>query len=441
MQKLTTLVFCFLSASACCQPQPALLPPDKLKSELTFLFNTLKETHPALHRHTSSEALQQKFNSLQTQLKEGLTSFDFYRVAWELTAAVKCGHTRLRPPAELTAQLRATGKFFPLPVRFANKTMYAKLPDQSLHEVQAINGTPVSEIVSVLFARMAVDGNAENAKYDWLQRFWFYYAWLYNHKAPTFELQLKSTADVVETKTFAAIDQAAALQLRFNKGADADTPISFSQKPDFGYLNISTFSSGDYRAKNIDYYAFLAQTFQQLKQAKISTLVVDIRGNGGGDDQYGATLCRYLTATPFRYFRKVEEVRGGKMMTVDHPCLQPQPVAPDAFTGKIFILTDGRTFSTAADVASVFGSNRMGTIVGRETGGGYEGNTSGRSENIALPLTGIVINIPLWYYENEVAPARMPHCGVIPDVEIQDSLTTLQSQRDPVLEYVTSRLR
>ena len=66
------------------------------------------------------------------------------------------------------------------------------------------------------------------------------------------------------------------------------------------------------------------------------------------------------------------------------------------------MLTDGGTFSTASDVTAVLHHVRRPTYVGEETGGGYEGNTSGMNVPLVLSNTGLRMRVQMWDYYNAV---------------------------------------
>jgi C-terminal processing protease CtpA/Prc len=94
-----------------------------------------------------------------------------------------------------------------------------------------------------------------------------------------------------------------------------------------------------------------------------------------------------------------------------------QPRAP-VFTGRLWILIDGGTFSTAAEFCSVARSLKRGTFIGEETGGTYEGNTSGTFAILTLPHTGIRAIVPLVRYRLAVTPPAHPGRGIIPDYAV-----------------------
>ncbi len=51
-------------------------------------------------------------------------------------------------------------------------------------------------------------------------------------------------------------------------------------------------------ATDQDFPGFLAETFRRIAERQIRTLVIDLRDNQGGRDEYGALLYAYLAMSP-----------------------------------------------------------------------------------------------------------------------------------------------
>ena len=209
-------------------------------------------------------------------------------------------------------------------------------------------------------------------------------------------------------------------------------------------LSIRTFSSGALNSAGFDYFKFLKASFSQLKKEQTKNLIIDVRGNGGGNDHYGATLVSYIANNSFGYFNSIEvtnaydgygdieEIAGNRYM-LSHQDLAEQQPKENRFAGKVFILADGGSFSTTADFVSISKNIGAATIVGLETGGGACGNTSGNSKSITLKNTGITMRIQMWGYSSAVKEDLPCGYGVLPDHAVVDLPFT---DNDEVMEMV-----
>ena len=402
-----------------------------LRQDITQLENALIELHSGVDRHVPLKEIRNDFGKARTKVDHALTSFEFYRLIAPLVAGIQCGHTRIIPSDELRSHFDSAVAFFPTPVKVSDNRLFAKMKDGKIIEIKQINNQSGEEILKKIYSSFPVDGQAHSAKQDYVsEQFSRYYFMFVDHQPRQFNLRIvqTETSEDNENITLQPVSVSSLVM------EDEEMPIEFSMRNRVGYLKVNTFSSYSYRSRGIDYEDFLKKTFLRLKSESVDKLVIDIRGNGGGDDQFGALLFSYVAQQPFGYFKKVYRKEGNNSIDVGHPCVQLQHPQPDSFNGKVCLLINGRTFSTAADVASMFRSNKRAMIIGSETGGGYEGNTSGANETVELNNSHIKIQIPRWYYENVVVPAPQQHRGTIPDYVVKKEPTDLfDKSNDPEL--------
>ena len=99
-----------------------------------------------------------------------------------------------------------------------------------------------------------------------------------------------------------------------------------------------------------------------------------------------------------------------------------QQPAPHFFNGEVYLLTDGLCLSSCADFVAVMQQNGKANIIGEETGGGFQGNTSGLIPSETLPI-GLVVDVPLLKYHNAVSHTLNIGHGTMPDQEIRPSFT------------------
>jgi C-terminal processing protease CtpA/Prc len=117
-----------------------------------------------------------------------------------------------------------------------------------------------------------------------------------------------------------------------------------------------------------------------------------------------------------------------------------RPKKRDFFSGDVYVLVGGPTFSAA----SLFARNLKGqsnvTLVGEETGGGYYSNNGLLIPTLTLPNTGIRVRLPLF----RLVPDRnapMDGRGVMPDVLVRPTVDAVRKGVDRKMEAVKSLIR
>ena len=105
------------------------------------------------------------------------------------------------------------------------------------------------------------------------------------------------------------------------------------------------------------------------------------------------------------------------------------------------MLIDGGTFSTASDAAAHIRHLTSATFIGEETGGTYEGNTSGMNAELTLPHSRFRVRIGLYGYYSRVAPPRAPGRGVLPDHPAPRRVADVIAGRDAPLERAVTLAR
>jgi C-terminal processing protease CtpA/Prc len=232
--------------------------------------------------------------------------------------------------------------------------------------------------------------------------------------------------------------------------------LRFLKDPEIAQIRIRGFGGKNYPQ-------WIEDTFKALRDKGTKTLILDLRGNGGGDDMYGAMLVSYLTDKPFHYFDHINiktvspsfkensdwraesetQLRegvapnpsGGFLVTAKlHPGVAEQAPGKYPFLGKTIMLIDGATFSTAADVCAVAHHLKRATFIGEETGGGYYGNNSGVQTIVTLPNSKIRIRTPMFEYWNAVPGYDGKRRGTRPDHPVATTAANLLRGVDEQLD-------
>lgn len=199
---------------------------------------------------------------------------------------------------------------------------------------------------------------------------------------------------------------------------------------------------------------FLQNMFADLKAQGIQNLIIDIRNNGGGDSELGDELLKYIVTKPFSQYEKTlvkysdirkEYIKGseidstelknyllgisGTVGVIDHTKNVIQPKNQnERFSGNIYLLISGQTFSSAADFANAFKFYKAGKVIGSESGGFII--SAGEVVERQLPNSKLFLNVSSTIDYNIGAKEKDVH-GVIPDHK---------AQPEKALNYVLEKL-
>ena len=214
-----------------------------------------------------------------------------------------------------------------------------------------------------------------------------------------------------------------------------DKYLKLNYRPgNIAVLTLATFFNGFLNTTGENFRHFLDSSFNDLKDKKVTKLVIDLRSNQGGNDNNGEMLYSYLTPKPFMYYASLETVKGKITDKVNAELGWQQPDSNN-FKGKVYILINGRSFSGTAEFSSIAKSNRRALFIGEECGGGYYGNTSGGEDMVTLPNSQITVRVPLVKYTLAVKKTRLKDGGVMPDHFIYPTISDIIEKRDPQLDY------
>lgn len=437
---------CILTTSLSAQSgsyQPQKISPAALKSDFLSLRDTLQKIHPGMYRYNGKASLDKTLDSCYNAISDSMSLKDFYLLVSFATAAIKDGHTNCNLPRDMTLSYISSVNVFPAMVLFLNNRAFIFCCKQNNElagaELLTINNIPLSEIVKKLFNYIPSDGSILSRKnWEMAEKFHLLYSFIYGPQS-SFDITYKTKANEIKS---------ARLQADLIKDIICARPfpkparylqLSYDEY-NTAILTVRTFSN-DILEKNGEYFSrFLDSAFTEIKEKKISRLLIDIRGNQGGNDGNGALLYSYLTQKSFMYYAR-QETTNEIFSEKGHPNLALQYPQKNNFDGKAYFLIDGRSFSASAEFAAIARSNNRGLFIGEETGGGYYGNTSGDEAIVTLPNSKITCRIPKVKYTMAVREIPQKDRGVIPDLPVYPVIDDLIENKDRQLEFALTFIR
>ncbi|MEO8512949.1 MAG: S41 family peptidase [Ignavibacteria bacterium] len=414
------------------------------------------------------------FSTAYNSITEPMEDIDFTVLLSKVTSQIGDGHIRIIPPKSNLDSLDNGNTMIPFKVNYYNDKLftvrnYSELSDDEFigSEIISINGHLIYDFVKVFLSIFPSDGNNMTHKYRLLSNsriFTRYFYLLYgytekylveykpveNNEIKTVEIKGLSIDKLIETE-----------KTRYPETSNKK-PIEFTtdKNNNLGYLRITSFNQADYKKNDLDFTSFLENSFKFLEENKINNLILDLRNNGGGTDEYGKILYSYFTISEFEYysslkmkndsfnFFKYTEIPGnkapegmlkpdseGSFDVIQHPNLGKQQNSKNPFIGNVYVLINGGCFSTTSEFLSMLHNNTKAVFIGEESGGGYYGNCSGLIPEMTLPDTKVRVNIPLMHYSMNVRGYSLPDRGIIPNHLVLPSINDIINNVDTELEF------
>lgn len=476
---LATAIVMLLTASFAAEGQSPKFAPAQLQEDFQIARRALEEGHSGIYRYTKKSELDSDFDRAMRSLDRPMDAFEFFRLMAPVVAHIKCGHTSIALPAELRQELTTRAQLLPLQVRVLDKKPFVfrdfSSPERRLSglEIVSINGVPAAKIISTMLAAVPADGDVESSRQARISD-WRFNAWL------VALLDLKSPYEVVLRDTKTKREQQARLTgIELPKLTEAskaaypqDQPrarageMIFFDDGRIALMKIYGFGGLVDLEKKTGLREFYKASFEEFQTKGTKSLIIDLRNNGGGEDDLGKLLLSYLIDQPFKYYddlvinnntfsfmkyagqpdfklpeKIVEQGKDGKYHAVGHPNWGINQPNKPRFAGKVYILINGGSFSTTSEFLSQAHFHKRATFIGEESAGGYYGNSSGFMPSVTLPNTKLALRVPLMTYYMAVSGYEAASHGLVPDHPLAHTIEDLITGRDPDMELALKLAR
>ena len=401
--------------------------PDQLKTDLAFIASEIRANHPEPAHSIDAAAFDREVEALHANLKTPLTRDQAWAAFATLNPVLADAHLVVSYPnwrGAAEAHLAAGGTFFPFELNIADDgtpivtALLGGAPTPFAgRRIRSIDGVDVRERTAAVLARAHGDTPAFRA--ELASRRWFFLDWkLFGAKAD-YEIAFEGeeaprriTAGRA-TPTFLADEASFERQFTFEPlpcGAALLTVSAFAwpEKPPF--------------------LAFTRDAFERIEASETRTLIIDVRANSGGDDDFWMEgLLPYVADKPYRHgsgyhkrvlekYRDADETTGAVVNGEIDGWIQPEPENPLQFDGKVYVLIGRSTYSSAILFSNVMQDFGFGTLAGAAATARAE--QSGSVQQSVLPNTGLVLVWPRFVLERP--SGRAEPVLLTPDVVVED---------------------
>lgn len=361
-----------------------LFSVEEMQQDFNQMRQTLENEHCCLYEYTSKDIFDSLFQYQYNLITRPLHPNDFFNILTPLTAKIGCMHTSIWMPGgywEMQPE-----NLFPLQVRLiedylvvtGSYTDSIQIPVGSI--ILEINENPVQVILEEMRQNISADAfNIYFINSQIEKRFPLHYASMYGFPDKyriTYELpgrKTRVTADLIPANNQSV---RAVVYKNFNH---PKLTIELHEDRNTAVMTIPTFIYYD----RVDYFRnFLDSSFSVVSEKKIQNLILDLRGNDGGDPFCAVPLLSYLEHEPVSYYAEPY----GRYAEF----AQPIPMAENHFTGNLYTFLDGYCGSTNGHFCALLKYNKIGEFIGTPGGATYKCN-AGKDTEISLDHTRIIL--------------------------------------------------
>lgn len=488
-------IFSFLFLSAATYGQNTLTKEERLK-ELEIIKSSWTALHPGLLRYNTQSQIDHYFEIVKSKVSKPLTNQQYFILISQLATKLKCGHTYLNPWNQNEEIINSffSNSYIPFLYKVIDRKFIIthNLSEQKNvkagDEIFSINGVKVKSIIDSLLTVSRSDGNNGLAKkLDNINivpididttnyaLFDIYFPMFFpkNNKQGIYDFEIipyKKKLTKISTKSLSKAERQTIFVSRFGQIPIHEKNWEYKQlKPNVAYLRLGDFETWEWKA---DYKKYLDSVFAITINAKTENLIVDIRGNEGGDDEARTEVLSYIATKPFgcenpmrrlykflsipdtllpylktwnKEFKEPKKekdylkVNGyyEKIDTTNLPC-EPTNPKNNNYKGKVYLLTNANNSSTTFTMADIFKNYKFGIIVGEPTGGTKQGLNGGQFFFLRLPFSKFEIDLPIIYG----APTKnRPDEAITPDYLITTKQSDIYFNRDTQVEFILKKIK
>lgn len=449
-------------------------------SDVEILRQAWETLHPGLYRYATRDQITERLNGLSTAWATPGSFRERFLALTRVTASVRCGHTY---PSPYNGGEPVRSRLYPdralVPFRFvwidgAMVVTHDDSGEQAFPRgtvVTAINDVPSADLLATLVTLARADGASDAKRVSLMEV-------RGDDRYETFDIHLPLILPLRDRAGFTLADgRSINADLLTLADRQANSPMAVQPSGDTNPWTLAKGDDGIHRLtmpgwalynSTFDWASWLGAVMDDLTADDARGLIVDLRGNEGGNDCGDVILTRLTDRNiprsrnqRFIRYRSVSEALRPHLSTWDRTfydwgeLAQPDPDRPGfyrltrpgdtdeaapirpagrRFTGKVVVLCDSSNSSATFGFAETVKDTGLATLIGTPTGGNRRGINGGAFFFMKLPVSEIVIDLPL------IAsfPQRpQPDAAIEPDILVGTTIDDIRNGRDAQMDAAT----
>lgn len=445
---------------------------EQIQRDLDSLASWIMQVHPSPFVHSSSIEFEESLETAKNTFAGGATLFGAAQMAAKVCNVIKDSHTGVALQA-FSHQLGVMYGHVPMEIQTVNNRLIVTAiagHDAFIgKEVVRLNDTPSRSILGSALALVSQEGDAGLARLRMAEKLWNDIAPFAIGAAPGDSVSIEFSDGTNAVVPVMGNDEIAA----WHNESKPSEPLHWevvraAENKTAMALTIGHFHPDNARAfrKSLRACFTEIQRMEALQDTGFAGLVIDLRGNSGGNIAVMAELLPYLISEPTtlpagvqvkgselardrwgsgrfgwvghkNYLKNLKELNAalGRIAN-DSIAFVPfdRPIRPawrHAYSGATSLLLSGLSASATVSIASWFVRSGRGETFGEPPMGSISG-TFGNPIRVELPETGLNINIASARYFTQ-KPVRWEASPLLVDHPVVRNAADLAAGADPVL--------
>lgn len=410
---------------------------DELIADLDIIVETLRNQHTNLY--TDEDLFNEINGSIRNALHDDMTKLEFLRLVSPLVASTNCWQTSISYNV-VDQRAKSLGGAYSPDVFDSNIQVFADeiyvykdklyLSDSTFYEMPmgseiiSINGKTSSEIINTITQFIPSDGHNETLKHRIINSNFAWYYFLYVENTDKFSIVYKSPDGKVISNSVHAMGLNEIAKIKRSVRV-SNEPITFEVYEDYAYLDINTFDLYDpIKQRNFRYALY--DFFMEVNIKENKNVILDLRGNHGGNPNLVAKLLTYLQPEPHKYW--------SDNSADDTDLSSPLEMSTINYSGNLYVLIDGGSTSTTGHLVAMLKYHDIATFIGSESGSTYLNSDTTRRLKLIKTQMDLIYSTQVFEAH---APGLEAGTGIKPDYEIIPTVEDIINGRDPVLKFTT----